>query len=180
MATATQYQIFRAEYDEESQRASGLESRANLYLTIIAAYLGAIGFKIEDNVKFLDKFRVPITPYLVMASILVLALLCTIWAMRIRTYEGVFDPTKEIESFEKTKPTDPDFLDKRLVDLAVATGRNSKQNGRVANALQCAGFLLFLAIAIQLAVFVVATKNARSLSNDQTSTRQTSKQAQGK
>jgi hypothetical protein len=174
MATPTQYQIFRAEYDEESQRASGLESRANLYLTIIAAYLGAIGFKVEDIVKF----RVPITPYLVMASILVLALLCTIWAMRIRTYEGVFDPTKEIESFEKTKPTDPDFLDKRLVDLAVATGRNSKQNGRVANALQCAGFLLFLAIAIQLAVFVVATKNTRSLSNDQASTRQTSKQAQ--
>jgi hypothetical protein len=159
MATEIQYQVFRAEYDEESQRASGLESRAKLYLTVITAYLGVIGFKIDDLLKFLDKFHVPVTLYLVMAVVLVVALLCTVWAMGIRTYEGVFDPKKEIESFSQQRPTDSDFLDKRLADLAVATNRNSRQNGKVANALQGAGVLIFLAILLQMAVFVVAIKN---------------------
>jgi hypothetical protein len=84
MATQTQYEVFRAEYDEESQRAEGLESRAKLYLSIITAYLGVIGFKVEDLLKFLDKFHVPVVLYLVMALILIVALLCTIWAMGIR------------------------------------------------------------------------------------------------
>jgi hypothetical protein len=180
MATEIQYQAFRAEYDEESRRASGLENRAKLYLTIITAYLGVIGFKIEDLLKFLDKFNVPVTLYLVMAVVLVGALLCTVWAMGIRTYEGLFDPKKEIESFGKKAPTDDEFRDKRLADLAVATNRNSKQNGRVATALQCAGILILLAISIQMAVFVVAIKNVRSMPNDQDSRRQQSGQAEEK
>jgi hypothetical protein len=180
MATEIQYQAFRAEYDEESRRASGLEDRAKLYLTIITAYLGVIGFKIEDLLKFLDKFHVSVTFYLVMAAVLVGALLCTVWAMGIRTYEGLFDPKKEIESLSKTIPTDHDFLDKRLADIAVATSRNSKQNGRVANALQCAGILIFLAVSIQMAVFVVAIKNVRSMNYEQTDAKQSSGQAEEK
>jgi hypothetical protein len=154
MATEIQYQAFRTEYDEESQRASGLEGRAKLYLTIITAYLGVIGFKIEDLLKFLDKFHVPVALYLAMAVIL--------------------------ESFSQQRPTDPDFLDKRLADLAVATNRNSRQNGKVANALQGAGVLIFLAILIQMAVFVVAIKNVGGMHNDQGPTRQQSGQAEGR
>lgn len=48
MATEIQYTVFKSVHDEETKRRSELRSKANLYLTVITAYLGLIGFKAAD------------------------------------------------------------------------------------------------------------------------------------
>jgi hypothetical protein len=164
VATKVQYEVFRAAYDEESEHHSVLESRAKLYLTIITAYLGAIAFKTTDVLAFLNEFKVSFYWYLLLGLGLVLALLLTVCAMGIRTYEGVFDPKVEIQSFGDKPPTDVEFLDKRIVDLAVATDRNNRMNNKVAEYLRYAGFLIFLAVTVQLIVFGLAICHTRSAS----------------
>ena len=161
MASEQQYKVFRSLYDEELERYTALESRAKLYLTIITFYLGALVFKMEDMVKFVTVFHVPLGLYLVFSIVLLLALLLTVLATRIRTYEGICDPEEVIRSFGKTKPTDDDFLDQRVVDLACATNRNVAENNKVAGILQIASYLLFVAVFFQLVIFGLAIFKAR-------------------
>ena len=161
MATQLQYEVFKSAYDEESQRHTDLESRAKLFLTIITAYLGAVAFKTTDVLVFLTKFRISFSWYLLLGACLVVALLFTVFAMGIRTYEGVFDPEVEIRSYRgKPKPlTDDEFLDRRIADLAVATNRNTRVNNKIANTLRWAGILILLGITVQLAIFILAIRH---------------------
>ena len=164
MATKVQYDVFRAVYDEESERHTVLESRAKLYLTIITAYLGAVAFKTTDVLAFLARFCISFYWYLLLGVCLIVALLLAICAMGIRKYEGVFDPEAEIKSFGRNPPTDEDFLDKRIVDLAVASNRNNKVNNRIAGYLHYSGTMVFLAVCLQLVVFGLAIFHYRSVS----------------
>lgn len=161
MATEMQYKVFRASYDEENTRYSQLENRAKLYLSIITFYLGAVAFKINDIGLFMAQFRIPIVHYLMLALFLLLALLLTILATRIRVYEGVNDLEEIIISLGAGAPNDEEFLDSCLIDLAVATNRNSQVNNKVAVMLQWASYLLFLAVVCQLTVFSWAMLNSR-------------------
>lgn len=158
MATETEYQVFKALYDEESTRYAELESRAKLYLTIITFYLGAIAFKLEDITKFLNEFNVPKWPYVFSGLLLIIALLLTILGTRIMTFEGQFDP-EEVYKTSREKPL-KDFLDDRLVDLAVATNRNSVTNNSIATFLEWASYFLFAAVAIQMLIFAFALVRA--------------------
>jgi hypothetical protein len=161
MATDTQYKVFKEVYDEELQRYSELESRAKLYLTVITFYIGVIGFKITDVIAFTSTFSVPVTLYIITAGILLLSLLLTMAAMRIYSYEGVCNLEQVIDSFGERPPADEDFLDDRLVDLAVATTRNTKINNRRGILLLCASILICLAVIVQLLIFVIALTNQR-------------------
>jgi hypothetical protein len=156
MASEKQYDVFRSLYDEEIERYTALESRAKLYLTIITFYLGAVVFKMEDVMKFITVFQVPLGLYLALSVVLLCALLLTVLATRIRTYEGICDPEEVIRSFGKTKPTDEEFLDHRVVDLACATNRNVAENNKVAGILQTASYLLFVSVFLQLVIFGLA------------------------
>lgn len=127
MATVTQYGVFKALYDEESDRYSGLERRSNLYLTIITFYLGVILFKVEDLLKVVSQFRIPLGLFLAVGVALVGALFLTVLAMGIHEYEGICDPERVIKDFGKSHPDDDQFLDDRIVDLAVATNRNASR-----------------------------------------------------
>lgn len=168
MATETQYRIFKEVYDEETERYSDLEKRSNLYFTIISFYLGAVVFKFDDLLKFAMGLGVSVIWFLVIGAVLVVALLLTVLAVGIRTYEGIFDPEKEIESLGKTPPSDSEFLDRRLVDLAVATNRNSVQNDKVASALQWAARSISVAVLLQFAIFGVVFAHAKHAKADQT------------
>lgn len=162
MATETQYKVFKELYDEEAERYSALGTRSNLYLTVITFYLGVILLKVDDVLKFASGFRVSVVWFLCVGMFFVIALLLTVAAIRIREYEGVCDPEEVIAGFGKHPPTDTKFLDDRIVDLAVATNRNSAQNDRVAGLLQWAATVILLAVLIQVAVFMVAIVHARS------------------
>jgi hypothetical protein len=161
MAVKTQYEVFRVVYDEEQQRYSDLEAKAKLYLTIITFYLGAIAFKFEDLMRFVATFHVSAALYVATAILLLAALLLTVLASRIRTYEGLFDPERIMKGFGAQPPTDEDFLEDRLVDLAVATNRNRQANNKVAALLAWVAYLLFGGVFIQLLVFIIAILKGR-------------------
>ena len=156
MATEIQYEVFKAVYDEEAERYSTLEARARLYFSIISLYLGAIAFKAKDMEEFASSFHIPIWWFLLSGAVLVLSLLATIAAIQIRTYEGICDLKAVIRNFGDTPPTDDDFLDDRIVDLAVATNKNSKQNDRTARFLSAAAILLLVSVALHLVIFIAA------------------------
>ncbi len=156
MATEIQYNVFRSLYVEEAERYTNLASRAQIYFSIISLYLGAIAFKFEDVEKFIKEFKVPAPLFLSLGGVLVLSLLATIASVAIRNYEGASDPLEIINEFGDVAPSDADFLDDRLVDLAVATNRNSIQNNRTAMLLQMSVALLFLGAVLHLCVFCVA------------------------
>jgi len=157
-----QYQIFKTLFDEESRRYSELEARSRLYLTVITFYLSVIGFKINDVVEFANKFRVPLILYIVTAFALLLALLFTVASARIRNYERIADPEKIIRLLGESAPTDEDFLDARLIDLAVATNRNAIQNNRVALMLRYASTFIFIGVVLQIAILFLAIVKART------------------
>jgi hypothetical protein len=170
MATEIQYRVFKEVYDEESERYSNLGTRSNLYLTLITFYLGVIFLKVEDILKFANTFRVSIILFLTIGVLLVGALLLTTLALGIRDYEGVCDPEKVIQGFRASPPSDEDFLDARIVDLAVATNRNSRQNNKVARLLQWAARIIFCTVLLQAAVFLTAIVHARSAPYGQSGT----------
>lgn len=156
MATETQYNIFKAVYDEEAERYASLEGRARLYFSIISLYLGAIAFKAKDIGDFATSFHIPVWWFLLSGCVLVVSLLATVAAIQIRAYEGFFDPEQVIDEFGDTPPKDADFLDDRIVDLAVATNRNSSQNDRTAQVLAVAAVLLFVGVVLHLLIFIAA------------------------
>jgi hypothetical protein len=155
MATEAQYQIFKELYDEESKRYSELDGKAKLYITIITFYLGAIAFKFKDVLEFTSPTSYAKWLYSAIALVLVAALLCTVNAMRVRVFEGICDPVKLIKEFGDTPPTDDDFRDDRIADLAVATNRNFAQNNKIASSLSWASGFILLAGIIQFCLFLM-------------------------
>jgi hypothetical protein len=156
MATEKQYQFFKALYDEESKRYEQLESRAKLYITILTFYLAAIAFKLDDVLQFFKLFSIPRLLAVVAGLAFVSALLSCVIAILIRSYETPVNPEALLNSLPSSPPSDEDFFDDRIVDYAVATNHNSDQNDRAANALQIAGWLLVVGVALHVAIFSVA------------------------
>src|SRR6266446_1254037 len=120
MATEIQYKVFKEVFDEEQARYSHLATRASVYLTIITFYVGVVFFKFNELSNFAKEFKISPIWFLLVGLLLIIALLLVVLAISIRTYEGIFDPQKIINSFGKTPPKDEDFLDERIVDLSVA------------------------------------------------------------
>lgn len=156
MATENQYKFYRALYEEENARYGLLEARARLYLTILTFYLGALAFKLADVKVFFLEFGIPLPVGMAAGLAFVIALLCCISSILIREYEAITDPEELIASLGPNPPRDEDFFDDRIVDMAVATNRNSRQNDRAANALQAAGWLMAAGVVLHVAVFVIA------------------------
>lgn len=156
MATEAQYKFFKELYDEENKRYSELDNKGKLFVTIITFYLGAIAFKFNDVAHFTEQVSYAKWFYLIIAIVLVGALLCTMFAIRVRSFEGICDPEEVIDKYGEVAPSDTDFLDDRIADLAVATNRNSNQNDRIAENLALALVLLFVAGAIQFVLLLIA------------------------
>jgi hypothetical protein len=156
MATQAQYDVFVYVYEEENKRYESLQDRAKLYLSIASIYLGAIAFKADDVLKVVAQFHIPMWLWLATGGILVVAVVLITSAVRIRTYEGICDLEELIANFGPEPPADEDFFDDRLVDLAVATNRNSASNDRAARLLGWAAAAMILAFSLQLTFFIFA------------------------
>jgi len=159
MASEAQYKIFKDIYDEESKRYSDLDGKAKLYITIITFYLGAIAFKFKDISEFTSSISYAKWLYSGIALVLVLALLSTVNAMRVRVFEGICDPEEVIKEFGENATTDDDFRDDRIADLAVATNRNFAQNNRIASSLSWASTFILLAGIIQFCIFIMTFRH---------------------
>ena len=156
MATEAQYKIFKELYDEETKRYSDLDNKGKLYITIVTFYLGAIAFKFRDVSEFTNSVSFAKWFYLVIASMLVAALVFTVYSLRVRTSEGIADPEEIIANFGPVAPTNEEFFEDRIADLAAATNKNSRRNNQIADYLAAAGVLILMAGAIQFILLLIA------------------------
>ena len=160
MATQAQYGVFLYLYEDENKRYEHLQDRAKLYLSIASIYLRAIAFKVDDVLRLVTQFRIPVWLWLMTGGILIAAVVLISWAVRIRDYEGICNPVEVIARYvHEPPPSDEDFLDDRLVDLAAATNRKSAANDRVARLLEWAAVAIILAFSLQLTFFAIAAYN---------------------
>jgi len=155
MATKEQYGFFLSLYQEEERTYEQLEGRAKVYLTIISIFLAGLLLKADDAKKSAAILGMPWWLLSGVALLLSAALLLVVIAMRIRTYEGAADPEAIIAKFGERPPVDEDFFDDRIVDLAVATNRNSVVNNKTATTLEWASYCLVAAILVLLVGLVV-------------------------
>lgn len=156
MFTQRQYDFFKTLYDEESARYTELENRAKLYLGVITLYVGAIAFKIEDVSKFARTVNIPWPVLLVVGLLFLVSLLLTILAIKIRHYEGISEPEDILAEIGDAPPTDEEFFEDRIVDLAVATKRNVEQNNKNAELLNWASIALAGGVGLHLVIFATA------------------------
>jgi hypothetical protein len=155
VATKTQFEIFKSVYDEENTRLSELVTRAKVYLSVETFILGALFFKFDSVLKITSGVTILPTLFILSVAFFLGALLLTIASLRILRYEGICYPEEVIRQFKEKPPQDSDFLDDRIVDLAVATQRNSRQNDKRAKCLQWAGTCLLIGFAFSTAFLLV-------------------------
>ncbi len=83
-ATKEQYDICKTIYDEEKSRFAALGSRANIYVTLVSFFLGAILFQLNGLKAFLTDFHVPEWIELFVGISLIGAMSCTVLALVLR------------------------------------------------------------------------------------------------
>jgi hypothetical protein len=81
MATQAQYGVFLYLYEDENKRYEHLQDRAKLYLSIASIYLGAIAFKVDDVLRLVTQFRIPVWLWLMTGGILIAAVVLISWAV---------------------------------------------------------------------------------------------------
>ena len=164
MASEAIYEFFQTLFEEEGKRYAELEARARLYFSIASLYVGAIAFKFDDVIKFIGKANIPAVAVVLNGAAFVVAVLFCVFAMQVRTYEGVADPDDILKGFDDTGvPTDLEFYDDRVVDYTVAIARNSRVNNRVATWLSVSGFSILVGVGGQVLLFLyIAVQEIRS------------------
>ena len=76
--------------------------------------------------------------------------------MWIRSYQTANEPEKVLDEFIDAPPNNDEFFDNRIIDFAVATTENAKENNRVADCLLYAGYALSAAIVGLLLILMFA------------------------
>jgi hypothetical protein len=161
MATEAQYEFFKFRYMEGVERYQALIARGQIFLSIVTLYIGVLSFKLSPSgapVATLIELSSPALKWLYCSILisLLISLLLVILALGIYKYHAVADPVQIIEAYGPTQPTDSDFWDERIANLAVVTHENIPRNNKRAKLLYRATIFLFLA-AVQHVVFFLCT-----------------------
>jgi hypothetical protein len=155
MATQIQYEILKTIYDEELQRCSELRNSAKIYLGVCTFFIGGLILKLDKFIANANKLVIAI---LLTSAI---ALICTsillLLALGIYKYEQLCNPRQVIEGFGSGPPSNDEFLDDRLVDIAVACDRNHKQNDRRASFIYVASIILLIGIILSISGVLIST-----------------------
>ena len=156
MATKTEFDLFKFMYEEQQTRASELVNRGKIYLSMTTAYLGFLAFK-GNELLGQDSRAEAFIAYLLSASLFVLSLLMTIWALGVYRYEIPTDPIELLENPPPTPPTDDEFREDRLADFAVATKRNLDWNEKRATRLILSSCFLLAGVIAHLVALSIST-----------------------
>ncbi len=152
MASQTQYDYYMFLYEHERSRYIELVNRGKLFLSIITLYMGLLAVGADKTINVLENSFIVLSIYFISVLLLIGSLIEVVLAIGIYSNEKPSNPETMIQNLDKT-PTDDEFRDERIIDLAVATNRNSKNNDFRAERLKMSSFFLLLGIFGQ-AVFL--------------------------
>lgn len=130
MATKEQWEIFKYLFESEQERKQKLSNIGKVYVSLSMLYVGALGMKVEFWYKELPKDTLLVVLFLLVLITFLVALCLTVFALGIYKYEYLNDPEELIKKFGNHAPSNEEFFDDRIVDLAVATNRNKNQNDK--------------------------------------------------
>jgi hypothetical protein len=134
MLIKAQFDFLRYIYDSEGTRYGQLTEKAKLYFTIWSAGLAFMfNFVLHDRKVGLENHAAGLLSIFCMVA-LSAALFFSVWALSIRTYEGVTNI--ETQKFVILERSVESFYLERTADFLVAYTRNKKQNDRLAAALK--------------------------------------------
>ena len=153
MATKEQYEIFKAIYDEETDRYADLRNTAKLFASICSFLIGALAFKVPA--LFLSQALYAKIIFAVAVGAFFIALLLLVKSLGISSYETMFSP----RSVATRLATDDEFFEDRIADIVVANERNWATNRRRSRVIQIAMYAMFAgvtstAVGVLLTVFL--------------------------
>jgi hypothetical protein len=151
MATIQQYEVFKFIFEEQKTREGHLLERSKLYLSLVTFYSAFLLFVGKDLVPrtLLHWFVFALS-----TVFLLVAFLLSLHSAVVKKYEAIQNPKNIIKTYGDAPPADEDFLDDRIVDLAVAWERNSSVNDSKAKVLYWAGLALLSGMAAHAAYFL--------------------------
>ena len=146
MASQTQYDICKAVYDEELSRCKELVNRGKIFLGICSFFIGGAAYRLVESSMGMPGW----ISWLFLGAIVAFAVafLLIVLALGIYSYEGMFDPEEFVDGLGDEPVPDDEFLDDRIVDIAVACSRNTRQNDKRASLLKAALVAMFLGVML--------------------------------
>jgi len=158
--TKEQCEFFRSLYEAEERLSIQLEGRAKVYLGVISAVLAAILLKAGDARAVAETLKIPWAMLLLEALLMTLALLGTLWSLRLRSYDNPNDGIELYEAYGENWPDEEEFIRDRIVDYAVASSRNRQRNLNMAKTLTLAGFFMMAGILLLFGIVCFAIRRA--------------------
>jgi hypothetical protein len=155
MATKNQYDACKAIYDEELKRYTELTDKGKMYLGVCTFFVGGSALKLNE--VFANSPWWAYWTYALALAAFAAAFVFIVISLGVYPYETAFDPQVDfIDTLGPAPPTDEDFFDDRIADVAVACTRNVEQNEIRARHLQRASYALLAGVVLGLAgVFMV-------------------------
>ncbi len=149
MADKTQYEVIKAAYDEELKRYSDLNDKGKFFLGICTFFIGGSALKLND--VFSGSCWCAYWSFALAFVLFTVSFLLVVSAMTLAPYETMFDPYHYIDKLGPTPPSDEEFFDDRIADIAVAYRRNVEENDKRAKRLQRASYTMFVGIVLGFA-----------------------------
>lgn len=152
MATAAQYACFKEIFDRENSRQESLVERGTIYLSIITLYLGLLAVAADKVIPNINQSGLAMAAYLASFVAFVASMTFVVLAMGIYKYVYPTDPKTVVEGIDQRWPSDAEFFDARIAELAAAFKTNQPVNERRANYLKFASFCMLAGIGLQAVV----------------------------
>ena len=146
MATQIQYDAFKAIYDLESEHYRDIQNSCKIYISICSFFLGGLAFKLHS--VFSGASTVAKAAFLLSVTSFIFAFVFVMLATWAYSYQALCRPAEYIEDLGNVPPTDAEFLDDRIVDIAYAWDVNSAINNRKGHFLQVASIGMLFGVIL--------------------------------
>lgn len=156
MATQIQYDCFKHVYDLENEHYKDIQNACKIYISICSFFLGGLAFKLH---AVFSAASTSARVFFILSVIsFVFAFVFVLLATWAYSYQALCRPAEYIENLGTAPPTDGEFLDDRIVDIAYAWDVNSAVNNRKGRFLQVASIgMLFGVILAFFSLLISST-----------------------
>ena len=146
MATEIQYEVFKGIYDIEGEHYKDIQNSCKIYISICSFFLGGLAFKLHDVfTASCTAAKVAFILSVISFSFAFFFILLAAWAY---SYQALCRPSEYIQKLGATPPSDEEFLDDRVVDIAYAWDVNSAINNRKGRFLQVSSIGMFIGVLL--------------------------------
>ena len=146
LASKELYEVSLRFYEFEVDRQKALSEKAKLVIGIISLYIGLLVFRGRLNIDVSNLSGGAQVTFVIGLLLLAFSVVLSILSLQIRVYESPYNPVEFIQGLGENEQDLGLYFDDRIIDLAVAWEKNTRQNNNAAQYLQGAFICLGAAI----------------------------------